>query len=115
MHGHQQRLPKEIQVLVTSPECEVEAISVKGRPHIVGLQFDNHAAALSDVRNWVEGDEKWLSGPPSVDIEALVKDAEEFEAFVGEAFELMFTNYIRLISCQPPHKFKNEKMEPVED
>ncbi len=91
-------LPKEIEVLVTSAQCQVEAISVQGRPHIVGLQFDNHAAAISDVRNWVEGDEKWLSQPPSVDMSALVKDAEKYEAFIAEQFELMFSNYIKLIS-----------------
>lgn len=91
-------LPKEIQVLVTSADCEVEAISVEGRPHIVGLQFDNHAAAISDVRDWVEGDEKWLSQPPSVDMSALVKDAEKYEASIGEQFEFMFSNYIKLIS-----------------
>ena len=91
-------LPKEIQALVTSTECEVEAISVRERPHIIGLQFDNHAAAVSDVRGWVEGDENWLSEPPSVDIEALIKDADKHEAFIGEQFDLMFSNYIKLIS-----------------
>ena len=90
-------LPKEIQVLVTSAECEVEAISVKGRPHIIGLQFDNHAAAISDVRGWAEGDKKWLSQPPSVDMSTLVKDAQKHETFIGEQFELMFSNYIKLI------------------
>ncbi|MBE9581663.1 MAG: type 1 glutamine amidotransferase [Proteobacteria bacterium] len=91
-------LPKEIEVLVTSADCQVEAISVEGRPHIVGLQFDNHAAAISDVRGWVEGDEKWLSQPPSVDVAALVRDAEKHEAFIREQFELVFSNYIELIS-----------------
>jgi GMP synthase (glutamine-hydrolysing) len=91
-------LPKEIQALATSTECEVEAISIRERPHIVGLQFDNHAAAVSDVRDWVEGGENWLSEPPPVEIEALKKDAEEYEAFIGEQFEVMFSNYIKLIS-----------------
>lgn len=91
-------LPKEIDVLVTSAQCQVEAISVKGRPHIVGLQFDNHAATVSDIRTWVEGDENWLSQAPSVDIAALVRDAEKHEAFIGKQFELMFSNYIELIS-----------------
>jgi GMP synthase (glutamine-hydrolysing) len=37
--------PGQVEVLAASPECQVEAISVKGRPHIVGLQFDNHACS----------------------------------------------------------------------
>ena len=91
-------LPKEIEVLVTSAECEVEAISVRGRPHIVGLQFDNHAAAFSDVRVWAEKDQKWLSHPPAVNRAVLMKDAKKYEAFMGEQFEIMFTNYIKIIS-----------------
>ncbi len=91
-------LPKQIEGMVTSAQCQVEGISVVGRPHIVGLQFDNHAATISDVRDWVEGDEKWLSQPPSVDMTALVKLAEKQEVFMGEQFELMFSNYIKSIS-----------------
>ncbi|MBW1678378.1 MAG: type 1 glutamine amidotransferase [Deltaproteobacteria bacterium] len=91
-------LPKEIQVLVTSAECEVEAISVEGRPHIVGLQFDNHAATSLDVAQWLESDEEWLSQPPGVDTAAVLKNAEKQEALIGKQFELMFTNYIKLIS-----------------
>ena len=91
-------LSKEIEVLVTSAECEVEAISVRGRPHIVGLQFDNHAAAISDVSVWAEKDQEWLSHPPGVNRAGLVKDAGKHEVFMGEQFELMFTNYIKMIS-----------------
>ncbi|MFV9691559.1 MAG: type 1 glutamine amidotransferase [Desulfobacteria bacterium] len=91
-------LPKEMEVLVTSAECQVEAISVEGRPHICGLQFDNHAAVVSDMKDWTKGDEKWLQEPPPVDIEALMKDARKHETSMGEQFELMFANYIKLIS-----------------
>jgi len=92
-----QPMPKEIEVLVTSAECQVEAISVKDRPYIVGLQFDNQATAVSDVKDWVKGDERWLSQPPSIDISALLKDAEKHEALMGEQFELIFSNYMNLI------------------
>lgn len=91
-------MPKEIEVLVTSAECQVEAVSVKDRPYIVGLQFDNQAATVSDVKDWVKGDERWLSEPPSIDISALLKDAEKHEALISEQFELMFGNYMKLIS-----------------
>jgi GMP synthase (glutamine-hydrolysing) len=91
-------LPKEIEVLVTSAECEVEAISVRERPHLVGLQFDNHAVGISDVRVWAEKDQKWLSHPPVADRAGLVEDAGKHEAFIGEQFELMFANYINMLS-----------------
>ena len=93
-----QPMPKEIEVLAASAECQVEAISVKDRPYIVGLQFDNQATAVSDVKDWVKGDERWLSQPPSIDISALLKDAEKHEALMSEQFELIFSNYMNLIS-----------------
>ena len=45
-HGQavQPPLPKHLHVLATSSQCEVEAIGLEDRPHIIGLQFDNHAA-----------------------------------------------------------------------
>jgi GMP synthase-like glutamine amidotransferase len=90
-------LPKELNVLVTSPECQVEAFSVQGRPHVIGLQFDNHAATVNDIRKWAEADQAWLRQPPEVDTAAMVKHAEKYEAFMGEQFESMFDNYVRLI------------------
>ena len=91
-------MPKEIEALVTSAECEVEAISVRDRPHLVGLQFDSHAATVSDVSMWAEKDNEWLSHPPGIDRAGLVNDAGKHEAFIGKQFELMFANYIKMIS-----------------
>jgi GMP synthase-like glutamine amidotransferase len=91
-------LPKEIDVLVTSSECQVEAFSMAGRPHVVGFQFDNHAATVNDIRTWVKGDEQWLRRPPEVDTAAMIKDAQRREALMGEQFERMFDNCIKLIS-----------------
>ena len=90
-------VPEHIKVLVTSSECEVEAISVDGKPYILGLQFDSHAASAVDARQWLEGDREWLSQPPGVDAEAILKDAQTHEALMGEQFEVFFSNYIRLI------------------
>jgi len=90
-------LPKELNVLVTSSECQVEAFCLKGRPHVMGLQFDNHAATVSDIQRWVEADQAWLRQPPGVDTAAMVKHAEKYEALMGEQFECMFDNYVRLI------------------
>ena len=88
---------KHIEILVTSLECEVEAISLKGSPHIVGLQFDNHAGSKDDVATWIEGDRRWLSSPPEVDTSAMLADAVKHETHVGEQFELVFDNYLKLI------------------
>ncbi|MBW2021142.1 MAG: type 1 glutamine amidotransferase [Deltaproteobacteria bacterium] len=91
-------LPKEVEVLATSAECQVEAISIQGRPHVVGFQFDNQAGTVADVRMWMKGDQKWLSQLPGVDTSAIVKEAQRYEASIGEQFEFMFRNYIKLIS-----------------
>ncbi len=53
--------PKELEILATSADCQVEAISLKGHPHIIGFQFDNYAAAYDDVCSWIEGDRNWLT------------------------------------------------------
>jgi len=90
-------VPKNIEILVTSLECEVEAISLKGSPHVVGLQFDNHAGSIKDVTSWIEGDRSWLSSPPEVDTSRLLTDAVSYETHVGEQFELVFDNYLQLI------------------
>ncbi len=90
-------VPKNIEILVTSLECEVEAISVIGKPHVVGLQFDNHAGSIEDVTTWIEGDQNWLSSPPEVDTSRLLADAVTYETHVGEQFELVFDNYLKLI------------------
>jgi GMP synthase (glutamine-hydrolysing) len=90
-------LPKELDVLVTSSECQVEGLSLKGRPHVMGFQFDNHAATVSDIKRWVEGDRGWLRQPPKVDTEAIVKDAARYEALIGKQFQCMFDSYVRLI------------------
>ncbi|MEJ2236014.1 MAG: type 1 glutamine amidotransferase [Syntrophobacterales bacterium] len=88
---------KHIEILVTSRECEVEAISLKGSPHIVGLQFDNHAGSKDDVAIWIEGDRDWLSQPPEVDTSLVLADAVRHETHVGEQFELVFDNYMKFL------------------
>jgi GMP synthase-like glutamine amidotransferase len=90
-------VPKHIEILVTSLECEIEAISLKGSPHIVGLQFDNHAGSKKDLTTWIEGDRAWLSNPPEVDTSLVLADAGRYETHVGEQFELIFNNYLKLI------------------
>jgi len=89
-------LPDDVEVLVTSRDCEVEAISVKGRSHFVGLQFDNHAATKLDAATWLEGDRDWLSQPPVVNPAIVLRDAERLESLIGEQFQVLFENFIQL-------------------
>jgi GMP synthase-like glutamine amidotransferase len=91
-------LPKGLDVLVTSAECQVEAFSVEGRPHLVGLQYDNHAVTDLDVGAWLEADQAWLSEPPGVDPAAILRETERQEALVADQFEAMLRSYAALIS-----------------
>jgi len=90
-------LPKEIEILVTSPECQVEAISVEGRPHLVGLQSDNCSATVNDVGDWIKGDLEWLL-ELKIDVMKVMKDAERQEALIGAQFEVIFDNFLELLS-----------------
>jgi len=90
-------VPKHIEVLVTSSECLVEAISVTNRAHIVGLQFDNHAATRVNVAKWMEEDSEWLSHSPGVNPSKVLTDAALLERQVGEQFEILFGNFMKLV------------------
>jgi GMP synthase (glutamine-hydrolysing) len=89
-------LPDHLEVLVTSPDCETEAIALKGKPYVVGLQFDNHAACQMDAAVWLEGDRDWLSQPPQVDPTLVLSDAERLQELMGAQFEIFFGNFISL-------------------
>jgi len=89
-------LPEHLEVLVTSPDCEMEAISLKGKPYVVGLQFDNHAASRVDAAAWLEGDRDWLSQPPEVDPALVLREAERLQELMGAQFEIFFGNFISL-------------------
>lgn len=90
-------LPKHIEVLVTSSECLVEAISVTDRPHVVGLQFDNHAASSANVAEWIAEDSAWLSRSPRVNPARVFQDAVNLEKSVGEQFEVLFSNFVEMV------------------
>ena len=92
-----QPLPEHMEVLVTSADCRVEAISVKSRPHIIGFQSDNHAATPENVASWIKSDEEWLSEDLPVDTVDMLNSAERLEEKIGEQFEVIFRNYIKLI------------------
>jgi GMP synthase-like glutamine amidotransferase len=91
-------VPKEVEVLVTSSACQVEAISIQERPYVLGLQFDNQSASVLDVWTWLEADEKWLSQPPGIDPTAVLRGAARYETAVGSHFEALFGSYLNLVS-----------------
>jgi GMP synthase-like glutamine amidotransferase len=95
-----QPVPKSIEILAISGDCEVEAISPEGRPHIIGLQFDNHAADYEDAEKWLGEDKEWLStlSPPAVNPACVLGDARRLEAIMEKQFEILFRNYMEIIS-----------------
>ncbi|MEN8142586.1 MAG: type 1 glutamine amidotransferase [Thermodesulfobacteriota bacterium] len=93
-------LPGHLRILATSNECQVEALSVIGRPHILGLQFDNHSASLSEVESWLDKDEAWLSTLQDqvVNRNKMLAAAEQNSMEIKCEFEMFFTNFLKLIN-----------------
>lgn len=92
-------LPRHLNVLATSRECAIEAISLANRPHILGLQNDNHAAAPADVGKWLKHDNDWLEqvGVTGPETAAILSDAEYYEQETGRDFAVIFANFLKLI------------------
>ena len=95
----QEPLPGHITILATSAECQVEAISLHGRPHILGLQFDNHAADPENVKNWLAMDSKWLATLQDREVNpaAVLADAHKHQAAISIQFTKLFDNFLSLI------------------
>jgi GMP synthase-like glutamine amidotransferase len=95
----QEPLPGHINILATSAECQVEAISLPERPHILGLQFDNHAADVKDVKQWLTMDANWLSTLHDrvVDPGALLRETRQHEPVIKAEFIKLFDNFFSLI------------------
>lgn len=101
-HGYtvQEPLPGHLQVLMTSDHCQVEALSVAGRPHLLGLQADNHAADPHDVGLWLEQDHHWLASlrDRKVDPAAILAQSRRHRAAIAADFQRLLKNYLRLLS-----------------
>ena len=99
-HGQsvQEPLPSYMNILATSAECQIEAISLEERPHIVGLQFDNHAAP-ENIKEWLAMDSKWLSSltDRQIDPAAILADAQKNSTSMGQQFAKLFDNFFSLI------------------
>ncbi len=92
-------LPRHVTILATSADSVVEAISLDNYPNIVGVQYDNHAAAPEDVRRWLVRDKKWLTALPDikVDPEEVLAASQKYQAEVTEQFARFFANFLAMV------------------
>jgi GMP synthase (glutamine-hydrolysing) len=88
-------LPPGLTVLARSAAAPVEALGVKGNPRVVGLQFDNHAAAR-DVEKWLRHDGEWALAGTEVAPEVLLATARSVEAAMGQEFRVFLHNFLSL-------------------
>ncbi|MDD5759520.1 MAG: type 1 glutamine amidotransferase [Desulfobulbaceae bacterium] len=97
-HAVLEPLPKSLSILATSVECQVEAISVPNRPHIIGVQFINHAGDLADVEQYWQKDGQWVNslGGKYVNPAELLKNARNIHKQMAHQFEVFFRNFVSM-------------------
>ena len=97
-HGQsvQTPVPHHFDILMTSKECQVEAFSVKGRPHLIGVQFDNHAGSLEDVQAWCAHDRVWLDSI-GFTAEAIVSAVEVQQVAMRRDFVQLFSMFCTML------------------
>jgi len=99
-HGHalMPPLPGQISILATSRDCMVEAFSLKNRPHIIGVQFDNQAAHPENVKMRVQYNDPWRISyrKELYDNEHLINQSSLFYHTIREEFFTFFTNFIAM-------------------
>lgn len=95
----QEPLPKHLVLLATSEQCQVEAFSVSGRPHILGVQFDNHAANPADITEWFEKDRNWLASLDGIEIKPaeIVGQAMLQKERLQKDFDAFFDGYLKTL------------------
>jgi len=89
-------LPAGVSLLAQSAGVPVEALGLADNPRVLGLQFDNHAAAL-DVATWLKHDGEWALAGSGADPETMVATAVAQEAAMGREFRRFMENYFRLV------------------
>ncbi|MBU0514121.1 MAG: type 1 glutamine amidotransferase [Proteobacteria bacterium] len=89
-------LPKGLLTLATSNDCQVEALSVAGRPHLVSLQADNHAASPEEIRRILITDRQRLTTDTEApaDSETLLIVARAYRRAIRQDFERLFNNFL---------------------
>jgi GMP synthase (glutamine-hydrolysing) len=97
-HAIQTSVQQNYILLATSSDCVVEAFTIKGRHHIIGLQCDNHAAHLDDICKWLESDKDLLSNVSSARTfgDKLLREAESSLKTNQEVFTKLIRNFISL-------------------
>ncbi len=90
-------LPPGVVILASSEAAPVEALGLENHPQVVGLQYDNHAAA-ADAAQWVASDAPWALSGTGVEPKALIAQAVAQEEAIGREFRRFMANYLRLAS-----------------
>lgn len=92
-------VPRHFRILGTSAECQVEAFSIADRPHIVGMQFDNHAGSPEDVGTWLAEDSQWLTSIPGKQInrKQIIADAKKNQQHIKRNFHSLFLNFLSML------------------
>jgi len=92
-------IPREFSILVTSAECQIEALALAEHPAIIGLQYDNHAADAEEILVYIQKDQKWLSAltDQQIDPRKIVTEAQNYRLTLDRQFEIFFSNYLKLL------------------
>ncbi len=89
--------PANIDILASSVSCQLEALSITGRPHIIGLQFMNNSAALKDVKKYIINDKNWLSSQDQQTLPTITDEAARLGSIATNHFSAIFSNFINMI------------------
>ncbi|MDA3834356.1 MAG: hypothetical protein PF495_13305, partial [Spirochaetales bacterium] len=82
-----------------SKECQVESFRVKGRPQLLGIKFDNHAAYLDDIGDFCAHDGAWLGaiGFKAAQVDELLRMGQEKRVHFERDFTLLFSNFCTML------------------
>ncbi|MBM9537723.1 type 1 glutamine amidotransferase [Desulfobulbus alkaliphilus] len=90
-------LPRNMVLLATSKDCMVEACCLEGRPHIIGLQCDNHLGAPEDVARLIAHEMVGIGQADHPRTQGLVEQAEVRAAVLATTFRSMMHNFFTML------------------
>ncbi|WP_456385442.1 type 1 glutamine amidotransferase [Desulfolithobacter sp.] len=93
-------VPSDMLLLATSSQCVVEAFCIKGRAHIIGLQFDNHAAHPVDMEHRLQHRDPTRPALPSRKnrIVSLLDEAIRHQRTLADDFFRILKNFSGLVT-----------------